>query len=253
MSFSGSPRAPARTSSALRAPFVQPIWLLRVASLRARSPTGGTIGTVGRARGRDLTIAVIGAGPAGATAARLLAQHGARVHLLDAKRLPRHKLCGGGITPKGLHLLPPSALACFERRVTSFELAGGRAGRATLRLRDVEIAMVERAPFDFALVNAAAAAGVQVSDGTQVLDLRHDRDEAVKLTTRTGSLVVDTVVAADGEPSRAAARLGLTRGSPRRALGLEVDLPFAPSRDADALQLRFGIPDGYAWYFPKAD
>jgi flavin-dependent dehydrogenase len=32
-----------------------------------------------------------------------------------------------------------------------------------------------------------------------------------------------------------------------------VDLPFAPGRREDELQLRFGEPGGYAWYFPKAE
>jgi len=76
---------------------------------------------------RDLEVAVVGAGPAGATAARLLAASGARVRLLDARSLPRHKLCGGGLTPRALRSVPPEALATIERRVIVFELAGGRA------------------------------------------------------------------------------------------------------------------------------
>ena len=75
-------------------------------------------------RTRDLEVVVVGAGPAGATAARLLATRGAHVRLIEARRLPRHKLCGGGLTPKAIPFLPPEALACVERRVTAFELAG---------------------------------------------------------------------------------------------------------------------------------
>ena len=60
------------------------------------------------------------------------------------------------------------------------------------------------------------------------------------------------VVAADGDPSRVAARLGM--GAPRRrSLALEVDLPLAGDRRDDELQLRFGVRGGYGWYFPKAD
>ena len=32
-----------------------------------------------------------------------------------------------------------------------------------------------------------------------------------------------------------------------------MDLPFAPGRREDELQLRFGVSGGYAWYFPKGD
>src|SRR3989304_5542517 len=41
---------------------------------------------------------VVGAGPAGSTAARMLAREGARVLLLDRARFPRDKPCGGGVT-----------------------------------------------------------------------------------------------------------------------------------------------------------
>ncbi len=41
---------------------------------------------------------VVGAGPAGGTAARLLAREGGRVLLLDRATFPRDKPCGGGIT-----------------------------------------------------------------------------------------------------------------------------------------------------------
>ena len=42
-------------------------------------------------------VAVVGAGPAGASAARVLAEAGARVVLLEKHDLPRYKTCGGGV------------------------------------------------------------------------------------------------------------------------------------------------------------
>ena len=47
-------------------------------------------------------VIVVGAGPAGSTAAYRLAQQGARVALLDRATFPRDKPCGGGITVRGL-------------------------------------------------------------------------------------------------------------------------------------------------------
>jgi len=41
---------------------------------------------------------VVGAGPAGSTAALRLSRAGARVLLLDRERFPRDKPCGGGLT-----------------------------------------------------------------------------------------------------------------------------------------------------------
>jgi geranylgeranyl reductase family protein len=205
-------------------------------------------------RARDLEIVVVGAGPAGATAARLLAERGAHVRLLEARRLPRHKLCGGGLTPKAIPFLPESALACIERRVAAVELAGGRLGRPVLRLPDVDVAMVERAPFDAALADAAVRAGADLAEEEPVFDARPGtRGTRPAVATRRGAIEADVVIAADGEPSRVAARAGLRAPARRRALALEVDLPLDPARSRSVLQLRFGIPHGYAWYFPKGD
>ena len=49
---------------------------------------------------------VVGAGPAGSTAAYRLASAGARVLLLDRARFPRDKPCGGGLTGRAVRLLP---------------------------------------------------------------------------------------------------------------------------------------------------
>ena len=49
-------------------------------------------------------VAIVGAGPAGAWAAYLLAQRGARVSLIDPSH-PREKPCGGGVTGRALALV----------------------------------------------------------------------------------------------------------------------------------------------------
>ena len=42
-------------------------------------------------------VAIIGAGPAGSTAAKFLSEKGVKVILIDKVKFPRDKPCGGGI------------------------------------------------------------------------------------------------------------------------------------------------------------
>ncbi len=66
-------------------------------------------------RRRFLTfdVIVVGAGPAGATAAKLLGEAGVSTLLLDKSAFPRDKPCGGGISARVTHRFPylESALA----------------------------------------------------------------------------------------------------------------------------------------------
>jgi flavin-dependent dehydrogenase len=55
----------------------------------------------------DAEVIVVGAGPAGATAARLLAAWGISVLLVERCLLPRYKPCGGAITKRTIQFLAP--------------------------------------------------------------------------------------------------------------------------------------------------
>lgn len=201
---------------------------------------------------RPFDVVVVGAGPAGSTSARLLAEQGARVVLLEARRLPRPKLCGGGLTPKAQRLIPPLALATVERWVERVELRGPRVPPVRLWEPAARIAMVERSRFDNALVEAASSARAEIRDGERVREIVEDPLGAWIVTDRE-RLRADAVVLADGEPSTLSRRLGLGGQARRLSLALEVDLPFAPDWPSDTSVLSFDTPGGFAWYFPKGD
>ena len=52
-----------------------------------------------------LKIAVVGAGPSGASAGYHLAKNGHHVTLMDKESFPRDKVCGDGISPKSIEAL----------------------------------------------------------------------------------------------------------------------------------------------------
>src|SRR5471032_2328209 len=101
-------------------------------------------------------VTIVGAGPAGAIAATVLARAGARVRLIDRSTFPRDKLCGDTLNPGALALLRRLGLsASIEERglpVHGMRVTGeggvviegrypdGLTGRALVR-RDVDWAL----------------------------------------------------------------------------------------------------------------
>jgi flavin-dependent dehydrogenase len=53
----------------------------------------------------EADVIVVGSGPGGAACAYHLAQHGARVLVLEKSEFPREKVCGDGLTPRAVKQL----------------------------------------------------------------------------------------------------------------------------------------------------
>lgn len=217
-------------------------------------------------------VVVVGAGPAGATAAAVAARGGLRVALLEKRRLPRHKPCGGGLPlpVRGeLHDLAPEAVVdtqvrwmrhswCFERAVEAPIDPPGTPTQASRGLL-----MVQRPRFDAALVRQAEAAGAELLEGHAFTGLERCAD-GVRLQLRRSAppdgatLLAGVVIGADGAAGGVAAAAGLRR-DPRIALALELEVPHRwdpadPLLRPDLLHLEYGaLRCGYAWVFPKTD
>lgn len=111
---------------------------------------------------------VVGAGPAGAMAARELARHGASVLVVDRARFPRYKVCGGCLNPRSLGLLARAGLADLPGRLGAVPLTNLRLA-AEGSAADVALprgAGVSREALDVALVEAAVAGGAEFLPGT---------------------------------------------------------------------------------------
>lgn len=196
-------------------------------------------------------VVVVGAGPAGSSAARVAAARGRSVLLLDAAPFPRYKVCGGGLIGTSVDLLPRSALVAVERRVAtaSFAHDGGR----TRRVRSTRpfLALARREVLDQALVDAAVESGATFRDHTRVTRLQTDAD-GVALTTAVGSLRAGVVVGADGSAGIVGRHVGVRIA--RSDLGLEVELAGVGAEWAQRVHLDWGRDAGtYGWVFPKHD
>jgi flavin-dependent dehydrogenase len=113
---------------------------------------------------RPYDVAVVGAGPAGATAARFLALAGLRVALIDRKQAPRHKACGGGISARirEYGYLFDQIPRCFDEPCHGFVTHSPYSGvRYACVERDPVFYSVDRASFDAGLCWLATQAGAE--------------------------------------------------------------------------------------------
>ncbi len=212
------------------------------------------------ASGLEPSVLVVGAGPAGSTAARALALGGARVHLLERARFPRHKPCGGGITTRALIRFPflgPALERIPTRYISRLYLEGPSGRGVVLTSPRPAVVTVRRLEFDHLLAQLAVEAGARLVEDATVSGAAAGED-GVRVTTRDGrEFRADYLVAADGVNGVVTRRLGLHGGWPasRVALDMMEEAPDERLRalDPETLWVSYGQggTDGYAYVFPK--
>jgi geranylgeranyl reductase family protein len=200
--------------------------------------------------------AVIGAGPAGSTAARALARAGARVALIEKEHLPRYKCCGGGLLARARRLIDIDIGDTVQRECRAAELHFHARGMALRVERDQPIVhMTMRADLDRALAESARAAGAEVIEGCRLSDVRRV-DGAVELRTARGTVRARFAVAADGAAGVLAGKAGWP--APKAyAPAVECEAAASPEafkRFSGAARFDFDVIDGgYGWVFPKRE
>jgi menaquinone-9 beta-reductase len=220
-------------------------------------------------------VIIVGAGPAGSTTAYYLAQAGIDVLLLEKSRFPREKVCGDGLTPRGVRALIAMGVSVSEQdgwiRNKGLRVIG--AGRR-LEMAWPELSSYPgyglvrpRTDFDEMLARRAEQAGARLVEGLTVtgpvLDERTGRITGVcarpagdgEERTYAGRVIV----AADGNSSRLSVAMGL-RKRDDRPLGVAVRTYYrTPRSDDDYLESWLDLWDGdrllpgYGWIFGMGD
>ena len=217
-------------------------------------PTGATSSSV--------DVLVIGGGPAGATAAMLLARAGRSVMVVDKAVFPRDKCCGDGLTTLALREL--DVLGFKPAMVPSWQTVdeawlrspSGREVCLPLPSNGIFGATAPRLELDFALLQMAREAGAEVREGCAVVGVAQT-DTGVDVDVEgIGSVRAKFAIAADGMWSPTRKALGLAEpGYLGEWHAFRQYATGVTGPAAHRLYVWFE-PDflpGYAWSFPLPD
>jgi geranylgeranyl diphosphate/geranylgeranyl-bacteriochlorophyllide a reductase len=215
-----------------------------------------------------LRVAVVGGGPAGSSAAEVLAKAGIETYLFERK-LDNAKPCGGAIPLCMVSEfdLPPEII---DRRVRKMKMISPSDIEVDINLdrEDEYIGMCRREVLDGFMRDRAAKLGAKLINGTMYqLDIPSNSTDPYTLhyadhsngdaTGEMKTLQVDVVIGADGANSRVAK--AIDAGDYNYAIAFQERIRLPEDKMVyyeDLAEMYVGndvSPDFYAWVFPKYD
>lgn len=209
-------------------------------------------------------VAVVGAGPAGSTAARMVAKYGLNTILLDSRKQVGVPIQCGEYLPipnEMLDLLPNSPRiarlvdvpkAVITNRSTRLRLFSPFCNEFEFKLVSN---VIDRAKFDQYLAQQAEDAGARIQLGTKVLTRTSTNSLVLQNKTGRRRISAKVVIGADGVQSRVAKSIGVQYTNRARDLSPCIQYVMAGvDCDPRTTEMYFGnqiAPGGYAWVIPK--
>ncbi|HLA68957.1 MAG TPA: NAD(P)/FAD-dependent oxidoreductase, partial [Bacteroidota bacterium] len=202
---------------------------------------------------------VVGAGPAGSTAARYAAAGGASVLVLEKDRDVGYPVrCGEAVSHDGVIQFIQPDPKWIAATVTRFRLVAPNGKQVTPRL-DGSGYVLERRIFDYELAKLAANEGAEIVTKAYVYDLlrQNGQAEGVKALIKDERVEfrAKVVIGADGVETRVGKWAGIDTTCHIRDMESCAQMTIAGiDVDQDVLEFYFGdeiSPGGYLWVFPK--
>jgi geranylgeranyl reductase family protein len=191
-------------------------------------------------------IIIVGAGPAGAYLAYLLARNGIHATIFDDSH-PREKPCGGAISPLALKKFPILERVPHSRTIDRILAVSSQGREAMLHVPKNSGMVVSREHLDWYLLQQAVNHGAKLVR-ERVIDIEGKAD-GWNIRTQNGEYSSRIVIGADGVSSVVRSRI--LGHIPRKNIAVCIGY-FAGGYDKDYGIIRFldGC-NGYAWIFPR--
>ncbi len=204
-------------------------------------------------------VVIVGAGPAGSTAAKCLAEHKKKVLIIDKEKFPREKPCGGGLPTRVMEQFP-----YIEEFIDSISYGcsfHSQSQKYSMKLvRDKPLlATVLRKDFDNSLLKLAVNAGATFLDNKTVKDVTVKKDRVIISLDDEKKIEAKIVFGCDGMRSVVAEKTNLCKKMDKICICLVQEQPmttqqlkkyFTDKKITHLFIKTQGIA-GYGWIFPK--
>ena len=160
-------------------------------------------------------VVIVGAGPAGSTAAKFIAEKGIKVLLIDKNTFPRDKPCGGGISMKMLKRFSYITDDLIETYSYGSNIHSSSLNyNVCIEKNEPFGAFVLRKKYDHELIKLAINSGASFLDGKRVVDYQKNQENATILLDDETKINSQLVIGADGVWSTIAKKSGLAPQNP---------------------------------------
>lgn len=212
---------------------------------------------------KQLDVLIVGAGPAGCSAALTLHKSGLSVAIVDKAEFPRDKCCGDGLTTSALRQLErigldPTRLESFHVvESTAWRSPSGFVSELSLPNEDgIRIAVARREDLDDALVKMVRGTGISVFE-SHALQSVDTSGRGVAVTAGDKTFSARYLIAADGVWSPTRKLVSAAPESPYlgniHAFRQYFKNVTGPAKDRLFVSFEPDLLPGYLWSFPLGD